>query len=83
MLLAGGIVWCLAFNSVELSHVLVRPSEDVFDCGDALRSDSDEELLWDDALSEDKLSLICGVYKVHTHSNQTSDSSGGKNMPVA
>ena len=74
-LLAGGIVWRLAFNSVELSHVLVGPSEDVFDCGDALRSDSDEELLWDDALSEDELSLICGVYKVQTHSNQTSDSS--------
>ena len=45
MLLAGGIVWRLAFNSIELSHVLVRPSEDVFDCGDALRSDSDKELL--------------------------------------
>jgi hypothetical protein len=73
--LAGGIVWRLAINSVELSHVLVGPSEDVFEYGDVIQSDSDGGLLWDDSLLEDELNLICGVYKVQTHTNQTSDSS--------
>lgn len=73
--LAGGIVWRLAINSVELPHVLVGPSEDVFEYGDVIRSDSDGGLLWDDSLFEDELNLICGVYKVQTNANQTSDSS--------
>jgi hypothetical protein len=74
-LLAGGIVWRLAISSIELSHVLAGPSEDVFEHGDAIKDDSSGDLLWDDHLSEDELNLICGVYKVHTQSNQTSDSS--------
>jgi hypothetical protein len=72
--LKGGIVWRLVINSIELSHVCVGPSEDIFEYGDIM-SDYNREELWDDALSDDELNLICGVYKVHTQHNQTSDSS--------
>jgi len=71
--LKGGIVWHLVINSIKLSHVCVGPSEDVFEYGDIMLDYNGEEL-WDDALSDDELNLICGVYKVHTQHNQTSDS---------
>jgi hypothetical protein len=73
--LEGGIVWRLAINSIELRHVLIGPSDDVFEYGSAIACDSNGEELWDDALSESELNLICGVYNVQTHSGQTSDSS--------
>jgi hypothetical protein len=72
--LEGGIVWRLAINTVEIAQVLSGPSDEVFEYGRAI-TDTNGEELWDDALSEDELNLICGVYKVHTQSNQTSDSS--------
>ncbi|KIM85942.1 hypothetical protein PILCRDRAFT_86667 [Piloderma croceum F 1598] len=71
---AGGIVWCLAINTIEIAQVLSGPLDEVFEYGRAIMDTNGEEL-WDDALLEDELNLICGVYKVHTQSNQTSDSS--------
>jgi hypothetical protein len=73
--LKGGIVWRLTINSIELNHACIGPSDDVFEYGDVITSDLNGEELWDDALSEDELDLICGVYKVQTQHNQTSDSS--------
>jgi hypothetical protein len=74
--LAGGIVWRLVIHDLELSHICAGPSDDVFEYGDMICSDSSGVELWDDALSEDELNLICGVYRVRTKfSNQASDSS--------
>ena len=73
--LKGGIVWRLAKHSVELGVTSAGPSDDVFDYGSCIVSDSGGLDLWDDDLSEDELNLICGVYRVKTQGNQTSDSS--------
>ena len=62
--LAGGIIWHLVIHDLELSHICTRPSNDVFEYGDMIPSDSSGVGLWDDMLSEDELNLICGVYRV-------------------
>jgi hypothetical protein len=72
--LKGGIVWRLAKHSVELGVTSTGPSDDVFDYGSCIVSDSGGLDLWDNDLSEDELNLICGVYRVKTQDNQMSDS---------
>ena len=73
--LKGGIVWRLARHSIELGVASAGPSDDVFDYGSCIVSDSGGLELWDDELSDDELNLICGVYMVKTQGNQKSDSS--------
>jgi hypothetical protein len=74
-LLKGGIIWQLARCSVKFSVASAGPLDDVFNYGSCIKSNFDGVELWDDDLSEDELNLICGVYKVKTQGNQTSDSS--------
>jgi hypothetical protein len=62
----GGIVWCLSLESASSlidKIVLDGPSEEVLSHGTYSRSDG---TLWDDEVSENKMDLICGVYKVFT-----------------
>src|SRR5882724_13546941 len=60
----GGIVWCLALESVSEDTVLMGPSHDIFSEGSFLSST--DGYLWDDVLLEDELEVVCGVYKVYT-----------------
>ncbi|KAF8515612.1 hypothetical protein BU17DRAFT_51571 [Hysterangium stoloniferum] len=64
-LLRGGIVWCVAMQSISQDAVLVGPTYQVFTHGQAFQT-SDGTYWWDDDLSEDELNLIYGVYKVFT-----------------
>ena len=61
----GGIVWCLALESVLDDAVLMRPSHDIFSEGSFLSLA--DGYLWDDILSEDELEVVCGVYKVYRY----------------
>lgn len=69
-LLYGGIVWRIAMDALgyeyALDEVLRGPSEDCVDFGGIPQYLVDGTELWDDALSEDELDLICGVYKDNT-----------------
>ena len=60
----GGIVWCLALESVSDDAGLMGPSHDVFSEGSFLSSA--DGYLWDNILLEDELEVVCGVYKVYT-----------------
>ena len=57
-------MWHLALASVSDDTVLMGPSPDVFLEGSFL-SFSDG-YLWDDALSDDDVEVVCSVYKVYT-----------------
>src|SRR5882724_10635877 len=63
-LMHGGIVWCLALESVSDNAVLMGPSLDVFSEGSFLSSA--DGYLWDNILLEDEVEVVCGVYKVYT-----------------
>ena len=69
----SGVLSYMILSSVIFALGL---SDDLFEYGDIIQSGLDRIMLWDDALPEDELNLICGIYKVWTQfRNQTSDSS--------
>jgi len=68
-LLAGGIVWCLALESLGISPVLHGPSDLALNYGmrtSALDDSGQAYTLYDDTLTEAETDLICGVYKIYT-----------------
>jgi hypothetical protein len=64
-LLKGGIVWRLVKEILSPGDVLTGPTADVCYHGHALTCPNNQ-ILWDDDLSEDELDMICGVYKIFT-----------------
>ncbi|KAJ7736628.1 hypothetical protein B0H16DRAFT_1326474 [Mycena metata] len=64
----GGIVGRLARLVLSDFEDLacVDPSEDVLDTGARVASGNGEEALWYEALTEEEIRLICGVYMVET-----------------
>ncbi|KAJ7030138.1 hypothetical protein C8F04DRAFT_962053 [Mycena alexandri] len=64
----GGIVGRLARLVLSDSEDLacLEPSEDVLDAGARVTSRNGEEVLWYEALTEEEIRLICGVYVVET-----------------
>ena len=66
-LLQGGIIWCLALDTLELPtdaeiNVTQEPLEDALTRGTTIVLDDGLELS-DDTLTEEEIELICGVYK--------------------
>lgn len=79
-LLKSGIFWCFAVDSLRLPLALIGSSSSVVDYAQVLHSSSGD-IYVDDDLSEEEMSLICGVYRVYTrthclyvHSNLTNHS---------
>jgi hypothetical protein len=67
--LAGGIVWRLAMHSagnLAEERALNGPSEEALPFGKYFPHPDNNELMWDDTLTETEMDLICGVYKVST-----------------
>lgn len=64
-LLRGGIAWRLAIEALGMAPALSGPSTDVYDHGQFIIPQTGTQF-WDDALTEEELDLICGVYKVYT-----------------
>ncbi|KAG6819855.1 hypothetical protein H0H93_007999 [Arthromyces matolae] len=64
-LLMGGIISRLAREVVQYQHVLDGPTDNVFETGMMLRSQTGVGY-WDDTLTEHEIHIICGVYKVDT-----------------
>ncbi|KAF8235437.1 hypothetical protein L208DRAFT_996723, partial [Tricholoma matsutake] len=62
--LKGGMIWRLAKEAIPQSAVLSRPSTEVYSTGAMFQSNWG--IFLDDGLSDDKLDLILGVYKVFT-----------------
>ena len=63
----GGIVWRLAMETIgEHTEDLVShgPSDDVLRFGTSKHYNGGE--FWDDKLTEAKMDLICGVYKLYS-----------------
>ncbi|KAJ6512356.1 hypothetical protein DFH09DRAFT_941449 [Mycena vulgaris] len=71
-LLYGGIVGRLA--RLVLSDfediACLDPSEDILKAGAHVSSGDEEGALWHEALMEDEINLICGVYTVETGTHQ-------------
>ncbi|KAJ7022263.1 hypothetical protein C8F04DRAFT_971723 [Mycena alexandri] len=68
----GGIVGRLArlvLSDLE-DLACLEPSEDVLDAGARVTSRNGEEVLWYEALTEEEIHLICGVYIVETEDGQ-------------
>src|SRR4051812_42622388 len=68
-LLAGGIVWRLAFEALGISPVLDGPTAHALKYGmriSASDASGQAHTLYDDTLTEDETNLICGVYKIYT-----------------
>ena len=64
-ILAGGIVWRLALESLPIDTPFSGPSERAYTHGLVLNS-PDLGKVCDDALTTEEMDLICGVYKVYT-----------------
>ncbi|THH18914.1 hypothetical protein EW146_g2136 [Bondarzewia mesenterica] len=78
----AAVLWCVRVYPKAsipiITHGLLKfgPSDCVFETGDIMASGPRDQALWDDALSEDELDLICGVYQVYTErEDQVSHSS--------
>lgn len=74
--LAGGIMWCLALESVgslSCERALDGPSDNVMQFGNSLQCPHDDKIIWDDCLTEAEMDLMCGVYKIYTgkHANNS------------
>ena len=68
-LLAGGIVWRLAFEALGISPVLDGPTAHTLKYGmriSASDASGQAHTLYDDSLMEDETNLICEVYKIYT-----------------
>jgi hypothetical protein len=63
-LLAGGIVWRLALETICPGIALTGPSENIAHFGDIV--ETPDGPIVDDSLTEEELNLICGVYDVYT-----------------
>lgn len=66
-LMQGGIVWRLAielFRDRAEDVVVNGPSDDVIRFGSSMSYSGNE--YWDDALTDDEMDLICGVYKLYS-----------------
>jgi hypothetical protein len=63
--LMGGIVARLIMDAIDNDTVAIAgPSDVVFEYGTGFRTKGG--YLWDDALSDEELDIICGVYKVRS-----------------
>jgi hypothetical protein len=66
-LMKGGIVWRLTQDTLDPDDVFAGPTDECMDPHRGRASTfSDGEVLWDDDLSEEKMDVICGVYRVST-----------------
>ncbi len=66
-LLAGGILGRIAKDFISNDEVYPGPSHDVFKTGLSFVADGEAApTFWDDALTDDEINLLCGVYKVDT-----------------
>ncbi|KAJ7666076.1 hypothetical protein DFH06DRAFT_984622 [Mycena polygramma] len=63
-LFAGGIIGRLARRNVPENIACLRPPDEVFESGVRLWGGQGQTAYWDDALTEDEIDLICGVYVV-------------------
>ncbi|KAK0464114.1 hypothetical protein IW261DRAFT_1347389 [Armillaria novae-zelandiae] len=66
-LLAGGILGRIAQDFIPNDEVYLGPSSDVLKCGVCFVADGESTpVFWDDALTDDEIDLLCGVYKIET-----------------
>ncbi|KAK0439265.1 uncharacterized protein EV420DRAFT_1279678, partial [Desarmillaria tabescens] len=66
-LLAGSILGCISKDFILDDEVYPGPSNDVFKTGLSFVADAESApTFWDDALTDDEINLLCGVYKVDT-----------------
>ncbi|KAK0185699.1 hypothetical protein F5146DRAFT_937387, partial [Armillaria mellea] len=66
-LLAGGILGHIAKDFISDDEVYPGPSHDIFKTGLSFVADGEmAPTFWDDALTDDEINLLCGVYKVDT-----------------
>ncbi|KAK0224271.1 hypothetical protein IW262DRAFT_1269328 [Armillaria fumosa] len=66
-LLAGGILGCIAQDFISNDEVYLGPSADVLKSGIYFVADGESTpVFWDDALTDDEIDLLCGIYKVET-----------------
>ncbi|KZP02660.1 hypothetical protein FIBSPDRAFT_666587, partial [Athelia psychrophila] len=63
-ILQGGIVWRLAYDSVD--EEIIRHGPYDIRTSTYNHFDGDLQGSWDDKLTDEELDLICGVYKVRT-----------------
>ncbi|KAK0230328.1 hypothetical protein IW262DRAFT_1453227 [Armillaria fumosa] len=66
-LLAGGILGCITQDFISNDEVYLGPSADVLKSGIYFVADGESTpVFWDDALTDDEIDLLCGIYKVET-----------------
>ncbi|KAF8166799.1 hypothetical protein K438DRAFT_1616543 [Mycena galopus ATCC 62051] len=70
-LFAGGIVGRLAREDIRDTRACLGPSSEVFVTGVRLWDGHSSMAYWDDALTDDEINLICGVYEIGTGAMQT------------
>lgn len=76
-LLMGGILWRIAKQYLSLDGALIGPSMEVtvHRSGHLIVDEKSQHQLWDDALTENELRVICGSYKLLTGAQSTEDDS--------
>ncbi|KZP20278.1 hypothetical protein FIBSPDRAFT_742496 [Athelia psychrophila] len=76
-LMSGGIAWRICLNVLvpeDMSEVMLGPDDSGY--GRGIRFNGDDEVSWDNELSQDDTPVISGVYKIFTGSgDQTADTS--------
>jgi hypothetical protein len=65
-LFAGGIIGRLARMEVPEARACLGPSAEVFSTGVRLWDGRSAMAYWDDALTDEEIDLICGVYEIAT-----------------
>ncbi|KAJ7343292.1 hypothetical protein DFH08DRAFT_222327 [Mycena albidolilacea] len=65
-LFAGGIIGRLARMEVHEARACLGPSSEVFSTGVRLWDGRSSMAYWDDALTDEEIDLICGVYEIAT-----------------
>ncbi|KAJ7676145.1 hypothetical protein B0H17DRAFT_945641 [Mycena rosella] len=65
-LFASGVVGCLARLVVDEDLASLGPSGEVFETGARFWDGRSLTAYWDDALTDQEIELICGVYKIAT-----------------
>ncbi|KAJ6484901.1 hypothetical protein C8R45DRAFT_931335 [Mycena sanguinolenta] len=65
-LFAGGIIGRLAREDVPQARACLGPSSEVFYTGARFWDGHSQTAYWDDALTDQEIDLICGVYEIAT-----------------
>lgn len=63
---AGGILWRLSVQSIDLEYVMAGPSEEVCATTSSMKIKGLNGQYFDDELTSDEVDIVCGVYKIYT-----------------